>query len=345
MKRILVILFAVLLVAVPAFADGHGDHGTIADIVVASTEAETPEFTTLLAAVSAADPSILEALANEEAELTVFAPTDAAFAALAEALGEEAFTEILSEEGTPRLNEILLYHVVNGVVPSSAVVEGLSGAEADDMGAVSFPVQTLSGQAFDVAGTMGEDGLDLEAGIQVAEANLVLEMIDIEASNGTIHVIDAVIVPELRTVADIVVELTEADEPEFTTLLTAVGAADPAVLELLADPSAEFTVFAPVDAAFAAVEGLDGIVADTALLTAILQYHVFPGTVYSWQIGDLVDDMGAVSIEMANGSEATITVSDMGVMIDGANIVLELVDIEAANGVIHVIDAVIVPAE
>lgn len=345
MKRILVLLFASLLLAVPTFAQ---DSNTIADIVIASASAETPEFSTLLAAVSAADPSIVEALSNPEAELTVFAPTDAAFAALAEALGEEAFTEILSEEGTPRLNEILLYHVVSGIVPSSAVVEGLEGVEADEMnmGAVSFPVVTLSGQAFDVAGTVDGDGaIDLSTGITVAEANLVLEMIDIEADNGIIHVIDAVIVPELRTIADIVVELTEAEEPEFTTLLTAVGAADPAVLELLADPTAEVTVFAPVDAAFAAVEGLDGIVADTELLTAILQYHVFPGAVYSFQLGDLVDDMGTATVTMANGSDATITVSDMGVMIDGANIVLELVDIEASNGVIHVIDAVIVPSE
>jgi len=344
MKRIIALTLALLLVVVPVLADDHGDAGTIAEIVIASTEAETPEFTTLLAAVSAADPAIVEALSDEEAELTVFAPTDAAFAALAEALGEEAFNEILSEEGTPRLNEILMYHVVGGIVPSTAVVEGLSGAEADDMGAVSFPVVTLSGQAFDVAGTMGDDGLDLEAGITVAEANLVLESIDIEASNGVIHVIDAVIVPELRTIADIVVELTEAETPEFTTLLTAVGAADPAVLELLSDPSADVTVFAPVDAAFAAVDGLEDIVADTELLTTILQYHVLPGSVYSFQLGDLVDDMGEVTVEMADGSEATITVSDMGVMINEANIVLELVDIEASNGVIHVIDAVIVPS-
>jgi len=340
MKRFIGILIVVVLLAIPTFAQ---DDATIADIVVASTEAETPEFTTLLAAVSAADPGILEALTNPEAELTVFAPTDAAFATLAEALGEEAFNEILSEEGTPRLNEILLYHVLGAVVGSADVVAGLEGAEADDMGAVSFPAVTLSGQTFDVAGTMGEEAIDLMAGITIAEANLVLEMIDIEAANGVIHVIDAVIVPELRTIADIVVELTEAETPEFTTLLTAVGAADPAVLELLADPTAEVTVFAPVDAAFAAVDGLDDIVADTALLTTILQYHVFAGTVYSFQLGDLVDDMGTAVITMADGSEATITVSDMGVMINEANVVLELVDIEASNGVIHVIDAVIVP--
>lgn len=341
MKRILVLLFAVLLVAVPVFA--QDEEATIADIVVASAEAEEAEFTTLLAAVAAADPGILEALSNPEAELTVFAPTDAAFAALAEALGEEGFTEILTEEGTPRLNEILMYHVVAGAVSSADVVAALSEAEADDMGAVSIPVVTLSGQAFDVAGTMGEDELDLEAGITVAEANLVLEMVDIEAANGIIHVIDAVIVPELQTIADIVVASTEADEPQFTTLLAAVAAADPAVLELLSDPTAEVTVFAPTDEAFAAVEGLEDIIADTALLTAVLQYHVYPGAVYSFQLGDMLDDEGMAGVAMANGSEAMISISDMGAMIDSANIVIT--DIEASNGVIHVIDAVIVPSE
>ncbi|MGB7342200.1 MAG: fasciclin domain-containing protein [Phototrophicaceae bacterium] len=344
MKRFLGLLVALLLVVVPTFAQDD-EVPTIAEIVIASSEAETPEFTTLLAAVLAADASIVEALSNPEAELTVFAPTDAAFAALAEALGEEAFNEILTEEGTPRLNEILLYHVLGAVVTSGDVVAGLEGAEAGEMGEVSFPAVTLSGQAFDVAGTVDSEGaIDLEAGITVAEANLVLEMIDIEASNGVIHVIDAVIVPELTTIADVVVSLATAEEgAEFTTLLTAVQAADPAVLELLADPTAELTVFAPTDAAFAAVEGLADIVADTELLTQILQYHVFAGTVYSFQLADLVDDMGTVVIEMADGSEATITVSDMGVMINEANVVLELVDIETANGVIHVIDAVIVP--
>ena len=344
MFRIAMLLLALmaLVAALPAAADGH--EATIADIVVAAAGAETPEFSTLLAAVSAADPAILEALADADAELTVFAPTDAAFAALAEALGEDAFNEILSEAGRPRLNEILLYHVVGGRIGSADVVAALSAAEADDMGHVSLPVLTASGQAFDIAGAMGADGLDLAAGITIAEANLALDMVDIEASNGIIHVIDAVIVPELRTIADIVVELAGADEPEFSTLLEAVGAADPSVLALLSDPAADLTVFAPVDAAFAAVEGLGDIVADTALLTAVLQYHVLPGAVYSFQLGALVDDMGQATVAMASGAEATISLSDMGAMIDGANILLDLVDIEASNGVIHVIDAVIVPS-
>lgn len=338
-----VLVLMALMVSLPALADGHGS--TIADIVVASASADAPEFSTLLAAVSAADPSILAALAAADAELTVFAPTDAAFAALAEALGEDAFTEILTEEGTPRLNEILLYHVLDGAVGSADVVAALSAAAADDMGAVSFPAVTLSGQALEIAGSMDDEALDLAAGISIAGANLLLDMVDIEASNGIIHVIDAVMLPELRTIADIVVELASASEnAEFTTLLTAVSAANPAVLELLSDPSAAVTVFAPTDAAFAAVEGLADIVADSDLLTTVLQYHVLPGTVYSFQLGDLLDDMGRAAIAMASEHEATITVSDMGVMIDNAHILLDLVDIQARNGVIHVIDSVIVPS-
>ncbi len=330
-----------LLVSLPALADGH--ESSIAEIVLAAAQADAPEFTTLLAAVSAADPAILEALANPEAELTVFAPTDAAFATLAEALGEETFAAILSEEGSPRLNEILLSHVLPGAVASADVLAGLSAAEADDMGNVSFPAVTLASQAFDVAGAMGADGIDLSAGISIGGANLVLDMLDIPASNGIIHVIDAVILPELRTIADIVVELASADAPEFSALLAAVGAADPAVLELLADPSADITVFAPLDAAFAAVEGLDEILANSPLLTSILQYHVSAGSLYSFQIGDLLDDMGQAALSMANGSEAILSVSDMGVMIDGAHLLLDLADIAASNGIIHVIDAVIAP--
>lgn len=332
--RRLALLLAVLVFALPVFA--QDETPTIAEIVVASSEAETPEFTTLLAAVGLADPAVLEALSDPEADFTVFAPTDAAFAALAEELGEEAFAAVL--EDTELLTDILLYHVVEGSVMSADVVTLLGENEG------VVPVITLNGQFFDVTATVDDMGaVDLEAGITVAEANLVLEMVDIEASNGVIHVIDAVILPETRTIAEIVVESAEAEEPEFTTLLAAVGAADPAVLELLSDPDAELTVFAPTDAAFAALgeETLSAVVADTELLTAILSYHVFPGVVYSFQIPDFLDDMGMVEIEMADGSSAMVSVTEDGVFINEAQVVV--VDVQAANGVIHVIDAVILP--
>lgn len=341
MRRIVSVLVLALLVmsAVPAFAQDE-ESNTIADIVVASATGETPEFATLLTAVQAADPAVLEALANPEAELTVFAPTDAAFAALAEALGEEAFGEILADPAA--LTEILLYHVVDGVIVSGDVVAALSEGEADDMGTVAAAVTTLSDQFVEVTGTITEGELDLEAGIFIDEAGLILEMVDIEADNGVIHVIDAVLVPELDTIADIVIaSATTEEDAEFTTLLAAVQAADPAVVELLSDSSAALTVFAPTDAAFAAVEGLEDIVADTELLTAILSYHVFPGVVYSFDIPELLDDMGAVEIEMADGSAATIAVTEEGVFINEAEVIIT--DIEASNGTIHVIDAVIVP--
>ncbi|MEL6524368.1 MAG: fasciclin domain-containing protein [Chloroflexota bacterium] len=351
MKRFSGILLAMLLIvsAFPVFAQDDEMSNTIADIVVASAEAEEPEFTTLLTAVGAADPAVLEALANPEAELTVFAPTDASFAALAEALGEEAFGEILADPVA--LTEILLYHVVEGTVMSGDVVAALTPdmMMEDDMGdedmmsmETTANVVTLSDQFITIAGTLTEeDEVDLEAGITVDGANLVLEMVDIEADNGVIHVIDAVLVPELNTIAEIVVASTEAEEAEFTTLLTAVTAADPAVLELLSDPSAGLTVFAPTDAAFEAVEGLEDIVADTELLTAILQYHVVAGVVYSFDIPGLLGEDGTVDVEMADGSTATISVTEEGVFINDAQVVLT--DIEASNGTIHVIDAVIVP--
>jgi uncharacterized surface protein with fasciclin (FAS1) repeats len=327
MKRVLLVIALLAVLVAPVFA--QDELPTIAELVVASAEAETPEFTTLLAAVGLADPAVLEALANPEAELTVFAPTDAAFAALAEALGEEAFAAVL--EDTEFLTEILLYHVVDGVVMSGDVVARLEENDG------SFAGPTLNGQSITVAGNV-EDGITLDS------ANLVLEMIDIEASNGVVHVIDAVLLPETKTIAELVVAATEAEAPEFTTLLAAVAAADPAVLELLSDPEAELTVFAPTDAAFAALgeETINAVLADTELLTAILQYHVIAGVVYSADVVALLEEnMGTFEVEMANGAVATVSQTEDGIFINEAQIVL--VDIDAGNGVIHVIDAVILP--
>jgi uncharacterized surface protein with fasciclin (FAS1) repeats len=179
MKRVLLLLLVGLLVFsfVPVMA--QDELPTIGDIVVVSAESEEPEFTTLLAAVSAADPAILETLFDTEASLTVFAPTDAAFEALAEALGEEEFAAIL--EDTAALTDILLYHVVDGAVMSADVVALLEEG--------AFEVETLNTQFVTVDGNV-EDGITIDA------ANLVLEMVDIEASNGVIHVIDAVLVPK-----------------------------------------------------------------------------------------------------------------------------------------------------
>jgi len=342
--------------AFSGFAQDDEESNTIADIVVASASAEEgAEFTVLLTAVQAADPIVLELLADPEAEVTVFAPTDAAFTALFGALGEETVTALLEDPAA--LTEILTYHVVEGAAFSEDVAALLVDGD--------FSVETLNGQYVDVATTE-------EGGITLDDANLVLEMLDIEADNGVIHVIDAVLLPEDRTIAEVVVEAASAEEgAEFTSLLAAVQAADPAVLEALSNPDAELTVFAPTDEAFAALgeETISAVLADQALVTGILLYHAAEGATYSGDIvdyfmggmdmeeegdmeeGDEAEDMDeegmddmmsdALVVTMLDGLDAEITVTEEGVFINDAQIILT--DIDAANGVIHVIDAVLMP--
>ncbi|MBC6935655.1 MAG: fasciclin domain-containing protein [Chloroflexi bacterium] len=338
MRKIVLLVLAMLLLAVPAFAQDMMAEKTIAEIVVEAAGAETPEFSTLLAAVSAADPAVLEALSNPEAELTVFAPTDAAFAALAESLGEEAFNGVLADQAT--LTGILLFHVTSGKVMSADVVAAL---EANDG---AFAVPSLQGQYIDITSD--------DMGVYINGAKLNLDMVDIEASNGVIHVIESVILPESRTIAEIVVESAGAETPEFSTLLAAVSAADPAVLETLSNPEAELTVFAPTDAAFAALaaalgeEAFNGVLADQAALTNILLYHVVPGIVRSGDLGALLEEHMSMSedplmVDTAlEGKQVSFMVAEDGsVKINDATIIIT--DIDAANGVIHVINAVILP--
>ncbi len=121
---------------------------------------------------------------------------------------------------------------------------------------------------------------------------------------------------------------------QFGTLLTAIEAAG--LTETLAT-GGPFTVFAPTDAAFAAIPEADlaAILADNETLTAIPTYHVVDGAVTSAQVVELD------SATTLQGSDIDIVVTDAGVTVDGANVVT--VDVEASNGVIHVIDAVITP--
>ncbi len=134
--------------------------------------------------------------------------------------------------------------------------------------------------------------------------------------------------------------------PELSTLVEAVTAAG--LVDVLADPNAQWTVFAPTNDAFAALpEGaLEALLADPELLTRVLTYHVVQGVVTS----DQLSDMMAPSMEMSApgadlmGSELEVIVNDDGsVTVNGANVIMA--DIIASNGVIHIIDAVLIPEE
>ncbi len=157
MRKALLALAASTVLAAPAFADGHG-----MNIVETATEAGT--FTTLLAAAEAA--GLVETLSGE-GPLTVFAPTDEAFAALPEGTVEGLLAD------TEALTSVLTYHVVPGAVMSTDLSDGMTAT-------------TVNGA--DITVTIGE-------GVMVNDANVVAA--DIEASNGVIHVIDAVILPPM----------------------------------------------------------------------------------------------------------------------------------------------------
>jgi len=131
---------------------------------------------------------------------------------------------------------------------------------------------------------------------------------------------------------DIVDTAIAADD--FETLVTAVQAAG--LVETLKGDG-PFTVFAPTDAAFAKIPAadLEALLADKEQLTAVLTYHVVPGKVMA------ADVMGLDSATTVQGSDVDIQVVEGGVQVDGANVVQT--NIEASNGVIHVIDSVIMP--
>ncbi len=265
-------------------------------------------FNTLVAALDAAD--LVETLSGE-GTFTVFAPTDEAFAALPDGMLED----LLADPNT--LKQILLYHVVGDVVMAETVVT-LDNAE------------TLEGST---------------VAIEVVDGNVFLNdsqvtSTDIEASNGVVHVIDKVLVPEMEEAVsnDVVEDVKSIAEVAvaggFNTLVAALSAAD--LVETLSGDGA-FTVFAPTDEAFAALpEGmLEGLLADTEALTQILLYHV---------VGDVVKAETVVTLDEAEtlaGDNVSIEVVDGNVFVNDSKVTST--DIEASNGVIHVIDKVLVP--
>lgn len=344
MRKLIVLLFAVLLVAVFPAAAQDEPASSIAEIVVASAGAETPEFTVLLAAVQAADPLFLEVLSNPDVQVTVFAPTDAAFVALLEALGTTA-EDLLAD--TDLLNTVLAYHVVPAAFDAATVVS-LDGA---------YVGTALPGYALSIS-------LDGDS-VKIDDATVVSA--DVMATNGIVHVIDSVLVPptdmmmeeemgdeaeaamdeemmEESTIAEIVVASAGGEAPEFTVLLAAVQAADPSVLSILSGDLG-FTVFAPTDAAFVALlEALatdaETLLADTDLLNGVLAYHVLPGVFTAADFGayaEMLEEGEALNFATVSGEIVTI---GSGLVNESA---LVATDISASNGVVHVIDAVLLP--
>jgi transforming growth factor-beta-induced protein len=242
---------------------------------------------------------------NGKGPFTVFAPTDEAFAKLPKGTLEM----LLKPENKAKLAAILTYHVVPGSVKAADVVKLKNAA-------------TVQGQRVDIKVDAGK--------VMVDGANVVAT--DVACSNGVIHVIDTVILPVDGTIVDVA-----AKNGSFNTLVAAVKAAG--LVETLSGKG-PFTVLAPTDAAFAKLPAgtLEMLLKpeNKKQLVDILTYHVVPGVAaYS----DQVVKMSQVPTVL--GTPITVTVTDGKVRLNDSNVVAT--DVEASNGVIHVVDTVILP--
>jgi transforming growth factor-beta-induced protein len=314
MKKLLALAMAVALVtfSVPTYADTQD----IVDIAVSN-----PDFSILVTALTEA--GLVEALQGD-GPFTVFAPTDAAFAELLATLEIEA-ADLLAH---PDLSKVLLYHVVSGKVMSTDLSDGMMPA-------------TLNGNTIEIGTTNG---------VKINQA--MVTAADIEASNGVIHVIDSVIIPpdfkldtsmeedkmmedkDMMEAKPDIVDIALSDE-SFSMLVMLLQEAE-LVGALQGD--GPFTVFAPTNDAFVdLVTALDitpeELMAQPALADVLL-YHVISGKVMST---DLSDGLEAATL---NGDTIKFDLSS-GVMADQANVAAA--DIEASNGVVHVIDSVLIP--
>ena len=268
---------------------------TVVDVIVNSED-----HTLLEAAVGAA--GLVEALSGE-GPFTVFAPTDAAITALVTALDITAEDLLAMED----LGAILTYHVVGAAALSTDLSDGqmLTTLQGDDV--------TVS-----IA-----DGM-----VMINDATVT--MADITTDNGVVHVIDAVLLPpapETTTVADIIAG--SDDHFVLNAVLDSTG-----LDETLAGEG-PFTVFAPTDAAFDAIDPfvLLDLLTDNDALAEILTYHVAGGTVLSTDLSD------GQTITTVNGADVTVSITDGIVMINDATVIVA--DLVADNGVVHVIDVVL----
>ncbi len=287
-----------LLALTVAASLSNFSHAAEKDIV--DTAVGAGSFNTLVAAVKAA--GLVETLKGE-GPFTVFAPTDEAFAKLPAGTVET----LLKPENKNLLASILTYHVVAGKVAAADVVKLTSAT-------------TVNGQ---------QVAVDTKDGVKVDNANVVKT--DIMCSNGIIHVIDSVIMPESKNIPEVA---TAAGS--FKTLLAAVKAAG--LAEVLSGDG-PFTVFAPTDEAFAKLPA--GTVEkllkpeNKAQLVAVLKYHVVSGRVYSSAA------LAAGEAASLTGQHIKIAVVDGAAKVNDSNLVG--LDVDASNGVIHIIDSVLMP--
>lgn len=276
------------------------------ELNIVETAVAAGSFGTLAAALEAGD--LVDALQGD-GPFTVFAPTDDAFAKLP----KEQLAELLKPENKALLQAILTYHVVPGQLVAKDVLKSKNAG-------------TLNGQRIDFNVT--DDGVTVD-GAKVIKT-------DIRCSNGVIHVIDSIIMPSTMDIVE-----TAVGAGSFKTLAAALKAAG--LVEAL-QGDGPFTVFAPTDEAFAKLPAgtVENLLKpeNRGTLAAVLKFHVVSGRVYADSVA-----RGGEFTTLQGGHLMSKTLKTRGmpdkVMINGATVVKA--DIETSNGVIHVIDSVMLP--
>jgi transforming growth factor-beta-induced protein len=300
--------------AAPATTAAPAPAAAPKDIV--DTAVAAGSFKTLVSAVQAA--GLVDTLKGA-GPFTVFAPTDAAFNNVPKAV----LDAVLADK--KQLTSVLTYHVIAGKVTAADVVK-LDGKSAKTVNGADISIKVKDGKV-------------------ILNDTVMVTATDIMATNGVIHVIDAVLLPPAAapaaaapaaaTTGDIVQTATAAGS--FKTLLAAATAAG--LVDTLKG-AGPFTVFAPTDEAFAKLPKatLDAVLADKKLLTSILTYHVVAGKVPASEVVKL-DGKSASTV---NGATVSIAIKDGKVILNGTVNVIKT-DVLASNGIIHVIDTVLIP--
>lgn len=323
--------------------------GSVPTANLVETAVAVGTFNTLVAALEVTGLDTV--LADAGSSFTVFAPTDDAFSAL----GSDTINSLLADP--EQLKDILLYHVLSGSVDSQTAIS-LAGGSVNAANGGSLAVSINDGSLF------------------INSSQVVTA--DVNATNGIIHVIDAVLIPgqgeDAGTTASGDTSGSDGQDSQaqegqtggdtggdphgggndtggspnlvdtaisagsFNTLVAALQATG--LDSVLADESSQFTVFAPTDAAFNALgqDTVNALLADPDTLKDILLYHVISGTSAD---AKTAVSLAGTKITAANGDEFALSLNDGNLYVNLSQVTAT--DVFASNGVIHVIDTMLAP--
>ena len=290
---------------------------------IVQTAVAAGKFKTLVALVKKAG---LAGTLSAPGKLTVFAPTDQAFANLKKS-NPALYNKVATNKKL--LQSVLTYHVVGKRIPAAAAIAAAKKG---------LKVKTVQGESI---------ALSFKGGKIVLNGTARVVIPDVKASNGVIHAIGAVLVPPSLTQPPVptptqsIVQIASGN-PDFSTLVSLVQKAG--LVEAISAPG-PFTVFAPTNEAFAklakaAPATYAAVIADPTLLAKVLTYHVVAGDIKSAQAIAVAQQTGTV--KALEGEPISLSLKDGKLILNGSATVVTA-DILATNGVIHVIDTVIVP--